>query len=40
MEVRGIPDWSLAEGVTMRGGVERVVLMASSNYRIGLRRVT
>ena len=31
MEVRGIPDQSLAEGVTKRGGVERVVLMVSSN---------
>ena len=30
----------LAEGVTMRGGVERVILMASSNYRTGHRRVT
>ena len=40
MEVRGIPDWNLVEGVTMRGGVERVVLMASSNYGTGCRRVT
>ena len=40
MEVRGIPDWSLVEGVTIRGGVERVVLLASSNYGIGRRRVT
>ena len=32
--------WSLAEGVTMRRGVEQVVLMASSNYGTGRRRVT
>ena len=30
----------LEEGVTVRGGVERVILMASSNYGTGLRRVT
>ena len=30
----------LAEGVTMRGGVERVILMVSSNYGTGCRRVT
>ena len=40
MEVQGIPDQSLAEGVTMRGGVERVVLMASSNYGTGRRRLS
>ena len=30
----------LAEGVTVRGGVEWVMLMVSSNYGTGLRRVT
>ena len=30
----------LVEGVTMRGGVERVILVASSNYGTGRRRVT
>ena len=40
MEVWDIPDRSLVEGVTMRGGVERVVLMASGNYGTGRRRVT
>ena len=39
MEVWGIPDRSLAEGLTMRGGVERVVLMVSGNGT-GRRRVT
>ena len=40
MEVRGISDWSLAEGLAMRGGVERVILMVSGNYGTGRRRVT
>ena len=30
----------LAEGVTVRGGVEWIILMASSNYGTGYRRVT
>ena len=30
----------LAEGVTMRGGVEQVMTMASSNYGTGCRRVS
>ena len=40
MEVRGISDWSLEEGLVMRGGVEQVVLMVSGNYGTGCRRVT
>ena len=36
-EVLGIPDRSLAEEAAMRGGV---VLMVSSNYGTGCRRVT
>ena len=35
-----ISDRSLTEGLTMRGGVERVVLMVSGNYGTGCRRVT
>ena len=30
----------LAEGCTMRGGVERVISMVSGNYGTGHRRVT
>ena len=37
VEVQGIPDQSLVEGLAMRGGV---VLMVSGNYGIGRRRVT
>ena len=40
VEVQGIPDWSLAERLAMRGGGEQVVLMVSGNYGTGRRRVT
>ena len=36
----GYAGLQLAEGVTVRGGVERVILMASSTYGTGRRRVT
>ena len=36
----GVYQTGVGGGVTVRGGVERVILMASSNYGTGLRRVT
>ena len=36
----GVYQTRVSGGVTMRGGVERVILMASSNYGTGCRRVT